>query len=216
VHGTHETVNRICDHPDIQAISFVGSNAAGQYIYERGSRSGKRIQVLPSIAAPWPSAASVEAKSAIQLQCSVQRGPATAWTAALQSNAMGLLTCKLVNPSCAPHARPAGPMPVSPECIIPAAVHAGEAVPMVGRVMLHVARRQANLGAKNHAVIMPDANKEATVNALAGAAFGAAGQRCMAISAAVFVGGIGPWKDALVAKAASLKVGPGFRGRTEG
>lgn len=87
---------------------------------------------------------------------------------------------------------------------------------MVGRVMLHVARRQANLGAKNHAVIMPDANKEATVNALAGAAFGAAGQRCMAISAAVFVGGIGPWKDALVAKAASLKVGPGFRGRTEG
>jgi malonate-semialdehyde dehydrogenase (acetylating)/methylmalonate-semialdehyde dehydrogenase len=38
-------VNRICDHPDVQAISFVGSNAAGQYIYERGSRSGKRIQV---------------------------------------------------------------------------------------------------------------------------------------------------------------------------
>ena len=67
-------------------------------------------------------------------------------------------------------------------------------------------RAQANLGAKNHAVIMPDANREATVNALAGAAFGAAGQRCMAISAAVFVGGIGPWKDALVAKAASLKV----------
>ena len=65
---------------------------------------------------------------------------------------------------------------------------------------------QANLGAKNHAVIMPDANREATVNALAGAAFGAAGQRCMAISAAVFVGGIGPLKDALVAKAASLKV----------
>ena len=45
VHGTHDTVNRICDHPDIEAISFVGSNAAGQYIYERGSRSGKRIQV---------------------------------------------------------------------------------------------------------------------------------------------------------------------------
>ena len=71
------------------------------------------------------------------------------------------------------------------------------------------AAAQANLGAKNHAVIMPDANREATVNALAGAAFGAAGQRCMAISAAVFVGGIGPWKDALVAKAASLKVRPG-------
>ena len=45
VHGTHETVNRICDHLDIQAISFVGSNVAGQYIYERGSKNGKRVQV---------------------------------------------------------------------------------------------------------------------------------------------------------------------------
>ena len=62
---------------------------------------------------------------------------------------------------------------------------------------------------------MPDANREATVNALAGAAFGAAGQRCMAISAAVFVGGIGPWKDALVAKAASLKVGFWVQGRSQ-
>lgn len=62
------------------------------------------------------------------------------------------------------------------------------------------------MGAKNHAVIMPDAHSEATINALAGAAFGAAGQRCMAVSAAVFVGGIGPWKDALIAKAKSLKV----------
>ena len=51
VHGTHETVNRVCDHPEIEAISFVGSNAAGQYIYERGSRSGKRIQV-PLLSAP--------------------------------------------------------------------------------------------------------------------------------------------------------------------
>lgn len=45
VHGTHETVNRICDHPDIKAVSFVGSNAAGKYIYERASASGKRVQV---------------------------------------------------------------------------------------------------------------------------------------------------------------------------
>lgn len=45
MHGTHDTVNRICDHPDIKAISFVGSNAAGQYIYERGSKNGKRVQV---------------------------------------------------------------------------------------------------------------------------------------------------------------------------
>ena len=45
VHGTHDTVNRILDHKDIKAISFVGSDAAGRYIYERGSASGKRVQV---------------------------------------------------------------------------------------------------------------------------------------------------------------------------
>lgn len=61
------------------------------------------------------------------------------------------------------------------------------------------------MGAKNHAVVMSDAHQEATISALTGAAFGAAGQRCMAVSAAVFVGGIGPWKDALVAKASGLK-----------
>lgn len=49
-------------------------------------------------------------------------------------------------------------------------------------------RVQSNMGAKNHGVIMPDANKEHTLNQLAGAAFGAAGQRCMALSTAVFVG----------------------------
>lgn len=37
-------VNFICDHPAIKAISFVGSNAAGEYIYERGSKNGKRVQ----------------------------------------------------------------------------------------------------------------------------------------------------------------------------
>lgn len=39
-----KAVNFICDHPDIRAISFVGSNQAGEYIYERGSRNGKRVQ----------------------------------------------------------------------------------------------------------------------------------------------------------------------------
>lgn len=37
-------MNFICDHPAIKAISFVGSNQAGEYIYERGSRNGKRVQ----------------------------------------------------------------------------------------------------------------------------------------------------------------------------
>jgi len=49
-------------------------------------------------------------------------------------------------------------------------------------------RVQANLGAKNHAVILPDADKQATISALLGSAFGAAGQRCMAISVAIFIG----------------------------
>lgn len=56
---------------------------------------------------------------------------------------------------------------------------------------------------------MPDAYREATTSALVGAAFGAAGQRCMALSTAVFVGGADSWKDEIVAKAKALKVAPG-------
>ena len=67
---------------------------------------------------------------------------------------------------------------------------------------------QSNMGAKNHGVVLPDAYREATTSALVGAAFGAAGQRCMALSCAVFVGGIGPWKADLIAKASKLKVLP--------
>jgi malonate-semialdehyde dehydrogenase (acetylating)/methylmalonate-semialdehyde dehydrogenase len=68
---------------------------------------------------------------------------------------------------------------------------------------------QANLGAKNHATVLPDADQDAALNAVVGAAFGAAGQRCMALSTAIFVGD-GPGPDqaiaALVAKAQKLKV----------
>jgi len=49
------------------------------------------------------------------------------------------------------------------------------------------------MGAKNHAIVMPDANVDATVNALVAAGFGAAGQRCMALSTVVFVGGSQAW-----------------------
>lgn len=111
VHGTRDVVNGMLDHPDIKAVSFVGSNAAGRYISERASANGKRVQ--------------------------------------------------------------------------------------------------ANKGAKNHAVVMPDANPEATASALVGASMGAAGQRCMAISAAVFVGGMGKYQDAIVKKAQQLKVTAG-------
>ena len=111
IHGAHDAVNFVCDNPDIKAISFVGSDVAGEYIYERGSRNGKRVQ--------------------------------------------------------------------------------------------------CNMGAKNHGVIMPDANKEHTLNQLVGAAFGAAGQRCMALSTAVFVGDSKEWIPELVERAKKLKVNAG-------
>ncbi len=71
----------------------------------------------------------------------------------------------------------------------------------------HMKRVQAFAGAKNHMVIMPDAQKNQVVNNIAGASVGAAGQRCMAISVAVFVGEARKWipevRDALA------KVRPG-------
>jgi len=109
IHGQHAAVDFICDNPDIHAISFVGSDQAGTYIYERGSKNGKRVQ--------------------------------------------------------------------------------------------------SNMGAKNHGVIMPDANKESTLNQLTAAAFGAAGQRCMAASVLLTVGEQKSLVDAIIAKAKKLKAG---------
>ena len=65
------------------------------------------------------------------------------------------------------------------------------------------------MGAKNHGVIMPDANKESTLNALVGAAFGAAGQRCMALSTAVLVGEANEWVTEIADRASKLKVSAG-------
>ena len=74
----------------------------------------------------------------------------------------------------------------------------------------HGKRVQALGGAKNHMVVMPDADLEQTVNALMGAGYGSAGERCMAISVAVAVGDIA---DKLVAalepKVRALKIGAG-------
>ena len=111
VHGGKATVDAICDHPDIKAVSFVGSTSVGKHVYERASKSGKRAQCM--------------------------------------------------------------------------------------------------MGAKNHGVILPDANKEQTLNQLAGAAFGAAGQRCMALSVVVLVGAAGEWIDDIKAKAEGLIVSAG-------
>ena len=75
----------------------------------------------------------------------------------------------------------------------------------------HGKRVQALGGAKNHAVVMPDADLGATTDALIGAGFGSAGQRCMSISAIVAVGDIGDrLVEALARKASHLKVGPGL------
>merc|ERR1719266_2306802 len=117
IHGQHDTVNFICDHPDIRAVSFVGGDAAGKHIYERGSSNGKRVQ--------------------------------------------------------------------------------------------------CNMGAKNHGVIMPDANKEYTINQLVGAAFGAAGQRCMALSTAVLVGESRDWLPEVARRATKLRLGAGHEPATD-
>jgi len=118
VHGDKEAVDAILAHPDIRAISFVGSTPIARYIYETGAAHGKRVQALG--------------------------------------------------------------------------------------------------GAKNHAVVMPDADIAFAADAIIGAGYGSAGERCMAISAVVAVGDAG---DALVAelatRAKSVKVGPGDAAGTE-
>lgn len=70
-------------------------------------------------------------------------------------------------------------------------------------------RAQCNMAAKNHGVILPDANKETALSALVGAAFGAAGQRCMALSTAVFVGSAKEWIPELIPRAKGLKINVG-------
>ena len=112
VHGSAKTVDFIIDEPAIKAISFVGSNKAGEYIFERGSAQGKRVQ--------------------------------------------------------------------------------------------------ANLGAKNHAAVLPDCNKNHALNAIVGAAFGAAGQRCMALSTLVMVGETKEWLPELAEKSKRLVINGGF------
>jgi len=117
VHGGPAVVDALCDHPDIKALSFVGSTRVGTHVYRRASEAGKRVQCM--------------------------------------------------------------------------------------------------MGAKNHAVVLPDAPRQQTLANLVGAAFGAAGQRCMAVSVVVLVGEANSWVPELVAKARSLKVGAGHEHGTD-
>jgi malonate-semialdehyde dehydrogenase (acetylating)/methylmalonate-semialdehyde dehydrogenase len=119
VHGDKEAVDRLLDHPDVRSVSFVGSTPIARYVYENGTRAGKRVQALG--------------------------------------------------------------------------------------------------GAKNHMVVLPDADLDLAADAAVNAGFGSAGERCMAISALVAVG---PVADELVAKIRQrmdgLTVGDGTRGTDMG
>ncbi|HBO1693219.1 CoA-acylating methylmalonate-semialdehyde dehydrogenase [Pseudomonas aeruginosa] len=111
IHGGVDAVNLICDHPDIKAVSFVGSTKVGTHVYNRATQNGKRAQCM--------------------------------------------------------------------------------------------------MGAKNHAIVLPDANKQQTLNNLLGASFGAAGQRCMALPVVILVGEAQQWLSELIEKAKTLKISGG-------
>ena len=114
VHGDREAVDALLHHPDINAVSFVGSTPIARYIYETAAKNGKRVQALG--------------------------------------------------------------------------------------------------GAKNHAIVLPDADLEYTADVLIDAAFGSAGERCMAISAVVAVGAVAdPLVSLLKKKVGEINVGPGAR-----
>jgi malonate-semialdehyde dehydrogenase (acetylating)/methylmalonate-semialdehyde dehydrogenase len=113
VQGGKPAVDALLDHPDVRAISFVGSTPVAQYVYSRGSASGKRVQCQG--------------------------------------------------------------------------------------------------GAKNHVVVLPDADQETTTRIIADSAFGCAGQRCLAVSVTVTVGEAKDWfRDRITAAASGLKVGNGL------
>ncbi len=118
VHGDKTAVDALLQHPDVAAVSFVGSTPIARYIYETGTANGKRVQALG--------------------------------------------------------------------------------------------------GAKNHAIVLPDAGIDYASDHLVAAAFGSAGERCMAISAAVTVGSAGDELIAAVSeKARAVKVGPGREADSE-
>lgn len=113
VHGAHEVVNGILNHPDIPAVSFVGSQPVAEYVYKTGTSNGKRVQALA--------------------------------------------------------------------------------------------------GAKNHTIVMPDADMDLTITNIINAAFGSAGERCMACAVVVAVGDIADeLVERLVDESNKLTIGNGL------
>jgi len=118
VQGGKPAVDALLDHPLVRAISFVGSTPVAQYVYTRGSASGKRVQCQG--------------------------------------------------------------------------------------------------GAKNHVVVLPDADQETTTKIIADSAFGCAGQRCLAVSVTVTIGEAKDWfGESISAAAAAMKVGNGLDAATQ-
>jgi malonate-semialdehyde dehydrogenase (acetylating) / methylmalonate-semialdehyde dehydrogenase len=118
VQGDRIAVDRILEHPDIAAVSFVGSTPVARHIYETGTKNGKRVQALG--------------------------------------------------------------------------------------------------GAKNHMVVLPDADIEMAADAAVSAAYGSAGERCMAISVVLAVGDVAdPLVDAIEKRLPKIKVGPGSDASSE-
>jgi len=118
VHGDKVAVDRILEHPDIAAVSFVGSTAVARYIYETGTAHGKRVQALG--------------------------------------------------------------------------------------------------GAKNHMIVLPDADIDMAADAAVSAAYGSAGERCMAISVVVAVGDVAdPLVAAIEKRLPKIKIGPGNEEESE-
>ena len=118
VHGDKVAVDRLLEHRDVQAISFVGSTPIAKYVYELGSANGKRVQALG--------------------------------------------------------------------------------------------------GAKNHMVVLPDADIDLAADCAVSAAYGSAGERCMAISVVVAVGEVGdPLVAAIKTRTENLRVGPGTNPTSE-
>lgn len=76
IHGTHDAVNFICDHPSIRAISFVGSDTAGRHVYTRGSANGKRVQAkyVPRHVARRRAARCVALPEALASPCGQRHG----------------------------------------------------------------------------------------------------------------------------------------------
>ena len=74
----------------------------------------------------------------------------------------------------------------------------------------HGKRAQVNMGAKNHCIVMPDADKNDAINGVIGACFGSTGQRCMALSVVILVGDSAQWIPEIVEKSKTLTVGAGW------